>query len=128
MRPIMPLLFWLPLIYITALFEIAASPTKKHPMGSDSTCTNERVSPAVFHALQHLPGPSVGSVQSSEKRLATRPHVTSPQSQSEHFRAKAAECLDRSLGVPDREYQRLYCELAAQWLILAHEADTKNNQ
>jgi hypothetical protein len=54
--------------------------------------------------------------------------VTAPQSQSEHFRAKAAECLDRSLWVPDREYQRLYCELAAQWLILAHEADTKNNQ
>jgi hypothetical protein len=31
MRPMMPILFWLPLIYITALFEIAASPTKKTP-------------------------------------------------------------------------------------------------
>jgi hypothetical protein len=29
----MPLLFWLPLIYITAFFEIAASPTKKAPNG-----------------------------------------------------------------------------------------------
>jgi hypothetical protein len=75
-------------------------------MGSDSTYTNERVSSTVFYALHT--------------------HVTLPQ--SHYFRAKAAECLDRSLAVPDREYQRSYCELAAQWLILAHEADTKNNQ
>jgi hypothetical protein len=31
---------------------------------------------------------------------------TKPKSQSEHFRAKAVECLDRSLRVPDHEYQR----------------------
>ena len=31
MRPTMPILFWLPLIYITALFEIAATPTKNAP-------------------------------------------------------------------------------------------------
>jgi hypothetical protein len=31
MRPMMPILFWLPLIYVTALFEIAADPTKKAP-------------------------------------------------------------------------------------------------
>jgi hypothetical protein len=31
MRPMMPMLFWLPLIYVTALFEIAANPTKKAP-------------------------------------------------------------------------------------------------
>jgi hypothetical protein len=30
-RPMMPILFWLPLIYITALFEIAVSPTKNAP-------------------------------------------------------------------------------------------------
>jgi hypothetical protein len=57
-----------------------------------------------------------------------RTHVTSPPPQSHYFLAKAAECLDRSLAVPDREYQRLYCELAGQWLILAQETDTKNNQ
>jgi hypothetical protein len=97
-------------------------------MGSDSTCTDERVSPAVFHAPQRLPALSIGSVQSNEKRLANRTHVTSPPPQSHYFLAKAAECLDRSLAVPDREYQRLYCELAGQWLILAQETDTKNNQ
>jgi hypothetical protein len=53
---------------------------------------------------------------------------TKPKSQSEHFRAKAAECLERSLRVPDHEYQRLYCELATQWLMLAHEADSKEAQ
>ena len=31
LRPVMPILFWLPLIYITALFEIAASPTENAP-------------------------------------------------------------------------------------------------
>jgi hypothetical protein len=53
---------------------------------------------------------------------------TKPKSQSEHFRAKAAECLERSLRVPDQEYQRLYCELATQWLMLAHEAVSKEAQ
>jgi hypothetical protein len=48
---------------------------------------------------------------------------TKPKSQAEHFRAKAVECFERSLRVPDYEYQRLYCELAAQWLVLAHEAE-----
>ena len=56
------------------------------------------------------------------------PSPTKPKSQSEHFRAKAAECLERSLRVPDHEYQRLYCELATQWLMLAHEADSKEAQ
>ena len=50
---------------------------------------------------------------------------TKPKSQAEHFRAKAVECLERSLRVPDYEYQRLYYELAAQWLMLAHEADSQ---
>ena len=53
---------------------------------------------------------------------------TKPKSQAEHFRAKAVRCLERSLRVPDHEYQRLYCELAAQWLILAQEADSKEAQ
>jgi hypothetical protein len=43
---------------------------------------------------------------------------------AEYFRAKAVECLKRSLRVPDPDYQRLYCELAAQWLVLAHEAES----
>jgi hypothetical protein len=51
-----------------------------------------------------------------------------PKSQAEHFRAKAVECLERSLRVPDYEYQRLYYELAAQWLMLAHEADSQESQ
>jgi len=48
---------------------------------------------------------------------------THPNAQPEYFRAKAAGCLERSLRVPDPEYKRLYCELAAQWLVLAHEAE-----
>jgi hypothetical protein len=43
---------------------------------------------------------------------------------AEYFRAKAVECFKRSLRVPDPDYQRLYCELAAQWLVLAHEAES----
>jgi hypothetical protein len=95
-------------------------------MGSGSNShANERVSPTVFYALQHLPELSIGSLRSNEKRVAnSAPVISSP---AEHFRAKAAECLDR-LVVPDRQYQRLYCELVAQWLILAREADSKQNQ
>jgi hypothetical protein len=52
---------------------------------------------------------------------------TKPKAQAEHFTAKAVECLERSLRVPDPEYQRLYRELAAQWLILAHEAGPMGN-
>jgi hypothetical protein len=47
---------------------------------------------------------------------------TQPKTQAEYFRAGAVECLAKSLRVPDPEYQRLYCELAVQWLVLAHEA------
>ena len=49
---------------------------------------------------------------------------TQPKAQSEYFRAKAVECIARALRVPDREYQCLYSELAAQWLVLAHEAES----
>jgi hypothetical protein len=49
---------------------------------------------------------------------------TQSNAQAEYFRAKAVECLAKSLRVPDPEYQRLYCELAAQWLVLAHEAES----
>ena len=49
---------------------------------------------------------------------------TQPKTQAQYFRAKSVECLERSLRVPDPEYQRLYCELAAQWLVLAHEAES----
>jgi hypothetical protein len=51
-----------------------------------------------------------------------------PKAQAEYFRAKAVECLERSLRVQHPEYQRLYCELAAQWLVLAQEAEsTRSN-
>jgi hypothetical protein len=53
---------------------------------------------------------------------------TKPKAQAEYFGAKAVECLERSLRMPDPEYQRLYCELAAQWMILAHEAGTDEKQ
>jgi hypothetical protein len=46
-----------------------------------------------------------------------------PKWQAEHFRAKAIECLERSSRITDPEYLRLYYDLAAQWLVLAHEAD-----
>ena len=53
---------------------------------------------------------------------------TEPKPPAEYFRAKAVECLERSLRVPDPEYQRLYCELAAQWFVLAHEAESDEQQ
>jgi len=55
-------------------------------------------------------------------------YSTGPRSQSEHFRAKAAECLKRSMRVQDAEYQRLYQDLACQWLVLAHEAKSDEQQ
>jgi hypothetical protein len=51
-----------------------------------------------------------------------------PWALAEYFRDKAVECLERSLRVPDPEYQRLYCELAAEWLALAHEAESDEQQ
>jgi hypothetical protein len=59
-------------------------------------------------------------------RLCIR--LQSPNRRQEYFRSKAVECLDRSLRVPDPEYQRLYCELAAQWLVLTHEAESDEKQ
>ena len=53
---------------------------------------------------------------------------TQPKTQAEYFRAGAVECLAKSLRVPDPEYQRLYRELAAQWLVLAHEAESDQNR
>jgi hypothetical protein len=53
---------------------------------------------------------------------------TKPNAQAEYFTAKAVECLERSSRVPDPEYQRLYRELAAQWLILAHDAGAGGKQ
>jgi len=53
---------------------------------------------------------------------------TEPKALGEYFHAKAVECLERSLRVPDPEYQRLYCELAAQWFLLAHEAKSDEEQ
>jgi hypothetical protein len=60
----MPMLFWLPLIYITALFEIAASPPANAQSSTEllARYANERVYPAVFYALWHLPPLSIGSV------------------------------------------------------------------
>jgi hypothetical protein len=49
---------------------------------------------------------------------------TEPNAPAEYFRAKAVECLERSSRVPDPKYKHLYCELAAQWLALAHEAES----
>jgi hypothetical protein len=46
-------------------------------------------------------------------------------SQAEQFRAKAAVCLARSQHLPDPEYQRIFYDLAVEWLVLAAEADRK---
>jgi hypothetical protein len=46
-------------------------------------------------------------------------------SQAEQFRAKADMCFARSKRVPDPEYQRIFYDLAVEWLALATEADCK---
>jgi hypothetical protein len=46
-------------------------------------------------------------------------------SQAEQFRAKADMCIARSKRVPDPEYQRIFYDLAVEWLALAAEADCK---
>jgi hypothetical protein len=48
-------------------------------------------------------------------------------SQAEQFRAKADMCFARSKRVPDPEYQRIFYDLAVEWLALATEADHKNH-
>jgi hypothetical protein len=69
----MPILFWLPLIYVAALFEIAATPTKDAPKPIwFEWDANGRVSSPVFAALRDLSALSVASVQGAEERLADR--------------------------------------------------------
>ena len=46
-------------------------------------------------------------------------------SEAEQFRAKATVCLARSKRVPDPQYQRIFYDLAIEWLALAAEADCK---
>jgi hypothetical protein len=47
-------------------------------------------------------------------------------SQAEQFRAKADMCIARATRVPgDPEYQRIFYDLAVEWLALAAEADCK---
>ena len=44
-------------------------------------------------------------------------------SRAEQFRAKAAGCFARSRGLHDPTYQRIFYELAIEWLAMAAEAD-----
>jgi hypothetical protein len=43
-------------------------------------------------------------------------------SQADEFRAKAAGCFALSKKAPDLEYQRIFYDLAVEWLALAAEA------
>ena len=45
--------------------------------------------------------------------------------QAEQFRAKAAVCFERSKGLHDPMYRRIFYELANEWLAMAAEADFK---
>jgi hypothetical protein len=42
---------------------------------------------------------------------------------AEQFRAKAAVCFARSKGLHDPTYQRIFYELAIEWLAMAAEVD-----
>ena len=42
---------------------------------------------------------------------------------AEEFRAKAIECFERARRAQDSEYQRIYYNLAIQWLAWAAEID-----
>jgi hypothetical protein len=41
----------------------------------------------------------------------------------DEFREKARKCFERAKCAPDSEYQKLFRDLAVQWLALAVEAD-----
>jgi hypothetical protein len=45
--------------------------------------------------------------------------------QAEQFRAKAAVCFARCNDLHDPEYQRIFYDLAIEWLAMAAEADCK---
>jgi hypothetical protein len=45
--------------------------------------------------------------------------------QAEQFRAKAAACFARSKDLHDPAYQRIFYDLAIEWLAMAAEADSK---
>ena len=44
---------------------------------------------------------------------------------AKQFRSKGSECADRASRLKDPEYQRLYYDLAVQWLALAAEVDPR---
>lgn len=48
--------------------------------------------------------------------------------QAEQFRAKAAVCFARSKDLHDPEYQRIFYDLAIEWLAMAAEADSKKKR
>ena len=47
------------------------------------------------------------------------------KSQAEHFRANAADCFERSKRAPDHDYQRIYYDIAIDWLAMAVEIEFK---
>jgi hypothetical protein len=44
---------------------------------------------------------------------------------AKQFRSKGIECFERASRLEDPEYQRLYYDLAVQWLALAAEVDPR---
>ena len=46
-------------------------------------------------------------------------------SDKNEFRAKAAACIRRAAQLQNGQYQRLYYNLAIEWLALAAEADAR---
>jgi hypothetical protein len=44
-------------------------------------------------------------------------------SAAEEYRAEAIKCFERAKCMPEIEYQRLFRDLAVQWLALAAEVD-----
>jgi hypothetical protein len=53
--------------------------------------------------------------------------ITRAMSIADEFRAKARKCFERARRAPDIDYQRLFRDLAVQWLVMAAEEDTRTS-
>jgi hypothetical protein len=83
---------------ILRLSEMAAAPARPKP-------GRGRISNDVFSAT------------------AAREDTRGAMSVPDEFREKARKCFERAKCAPDSEYQKLFRDLAVQWLALAIEAD-----
>ena len=65
--------------------------------------------------------PGIPNIEPFDAASTTR----AAMSVAERFRAKGIECFERASRLKDPEYQRIYHDLAVEWLALAIEVDAR---